>query len=233
MLVQPVPADILQYLPDSAGINLVYSHLRDSDNEGQAVYFANADTHPRKPAFLVGLAGQAYLGIHASSRPHSVENDVLMLQPADGAPAERSPLGSRAARAVGISRHVGKRLKYRIYVVPIAIFTGKIPGPEVEAWAAEHHVPLLHQVDNLVDRLSRIARDHSARVDFPPTKEEISQVMEFFRSHEPPPDANSQVAPEGAGEPGPDGPPGGHPARCDGECVHPWEPARRNRARAA
>ena len=200
MIVQPQPSAALQHNPATAGIHLVYSQLQDSGCEGQTVYFANADTHPRKPAFLVGLTGRAYLGIHASSLPHSVENDILMLRPGDGAPTERSPLGSLAARAVGISRHVGKRLNYRIYVISVAILIGEDPGPVVAEWAANHSVSVLHGVDDLANRLSGVARKHDAHIDFPPTEEEIDQVMELFRSQEPSAIAAPPSAPEGAME---------------------------------
>ena len=198
MIVQPQPPAALQHNPATAGIHLVYSRLQESDCEGQAVYFATADTHPRKPAFLVGLTGQAYLGIHASSLPHSVEDGILMLRPGGGAPAERSPLGSLAARVVGISRYVGKHLNYRIYVIPVAVLIGEDPGPEVADWAANHSVSMLHGVDDLANLLSGVVRNHDTRIDFPPTGEEIDQVMELFRSREPSPvDAPPSVPGEG------------------------------------
>ena len=176
-------ADLLQD-PEQAGLRQVHAQLEASQEPGRALYFAKENPRIRRPDFLIGLEDQAYFALQVADQPHGVRDGKLVLAPAPtaGITATLSPMGSVSAHAVGISKDVKKRLGYRIFVIPVAVFVGEDPDNTVQAWAITHNVRLLFSADRLVDRLADIAKEYADQIYTPPDMAEIQRVVGVFNT---------------------------------------------------
>ena len=176
-------ADLLQD-PEQAGLRQVHAQLEASQEPGRALYFAKENPRIRRPDFLIGLEDQAYFALQVADQPHGVRDGKLVLAPAPaaGITPTLSPVGSVSAHAVGISKDVKKRLGYRIFVIPVAVFVGEDPDNTVQAWAITHNVRLLFSTDRLVDRLAGIAREYADQIYAPPAMVEIQRVVGVFNA---------------------------------------------------
>ena len=199
MDILPVNAVALLQGPDKAGLRQVHTQLEVCQEPGQALYFPKENPRIRRPDFLLGLEDRAYFGLKVAVQPHGVERGKLVLVPAAaGVTPPLSPVGSVSAHAVGISKDVMRRLGYRIFVIPVAVFVGEDPDNTVQAWAIAHNVRLLFSTDRLVDRLAGIAREYADQIYAPPTMAEIQEVIGVLNAPGLPP---ADVAPEASPAP--------------------------------
>ena len=182
MEILPINAADLLQNPDQAGLRQVYTQLEVSQEPSQALYFPKDNPRIRRPDFLLGLEDQAYFALQIADQPHGVEGGKLVLVSGSGGMPKLSPVGSVSAHAVGISKDVKKRLGYRIFVIPVAVFVGEDPDNTVQAWAMTHNVRLLFSTDRLVDRLAGIAREYADQIYVPPTMAEIQEVLGVFNA---------------------------------------------------
>ena len=193
-------ADLLQD-PDKAALRLVHAQIENSQEEGQALYFAKKSPRVWRPDFLLGLADRAYFALQVAVQPHGVRGGKLVLVPAAaGVKAALSPVGYVSARSVGISKDVQRHLGYRIFVIPVAVFAGEDPDNTVQAWAIEHDVRILFGTDHLMEQLIVVADEYADQIYTPPDMAEIREVMGVFNS-----EALPQAAPESSQVPMPDG----------------------------
>ena len=186
MEILPINApDLLQDPWEKAGLRQVYTQLEVSQEPGQALYFAKAHPHIRRPDFLLGLEDQAYFALQVADQPHGVirrPDGKLVLLPGAGGMPRLSPVGSVAAHSVGIGKDVKTHLGFRIYVIPVAVFLGEDPDNAVQAWAITHNVRILFSADRLGDRLAGIAREYADQIYVPPDMAEIQKVVGVFNS---------------------------------------------------
>ena len=183
MEILPINAADLLQGSETAGLRQVHTQLEVSQEPGQALYFPKDNPRIRRPEFLIGLADQAYFALQVAIQPHGVEGGKLVLvPPVAGVTPTLSPVGSVSARAVGIGKDVKKRLGFRIYVIPVAVFVGEDPDNTVQAWAITHNVRLLFSTDRLVDRLAGIAREYADQIYTPPDMAEIQRVIGVFNT---------------------------------------------------
>ena len=159
MEILPINAADLLQEPDKSALRQVYTQLEVSQEPGQALYFARENPRIRRPEFLIGLADRAYFALQVATQPHGVRDEKLVLvPPVAGVTPTLSPVGSVAARAVGISKDVKKHLGFRIYVIPVAVFVGEDPDNTVQSWAINHDVRLLFNANRLVDGWESLQR---------------------------------------------------------------------------
>ena len=183
MEILPINAADLLQEPDKSALRQVYTQLEVSQEPGQALYFARENPGIRRPEFLIGLADRAYFALQVATQPHGVRDEKLVLvPPVAGVTPTLSPVGSVAARAVGISKDVKKHLGFRIYVIPVAVFVGEDPDNTVQSWAINHDVRLLFNANRLVDRLGVIAEEYADRIFAPPDLAEVQRVVGVFNT---------------------------------------------------
>ena len=183
MEILPINAADLLQEPDKSALRQVYTQLEVSQEPGQALYFARENPGIRRPEFLIGLADRAYFALQVTTQPHGVRDEKLVLvPPVAGVTPTLSPVGSVAARAVGISKDVKKHLGFRIYVIPVAVFVGEDPDNTVQSWAINHDVRLLFNANRLVDRLGVIAEEYADRIYAPPDMAEVQRVVGVFNT---------------------------------------------------
>ena len=178
MEILPINAVDLLQGTGQAALRQVYTQLEFSQEPGQALYFAKAHPHIRRPDFLLGLADRAYFALQVADQPHGVEGGKLvLLPPAPNVTPSLSPVGSVAAHSVGIGKEVKQHLGFRIYVIPVAVFLGEDPDNAVQAWGITHNVRILFSADRLGDRLAGIAREYADQIYVPPDMAEIQKVV--------------------------------------------------------
>ena len=183
MEILPINAADLLQEPDKSALRQVYTQLEVSQEPGQALYFARENPRIRRPEFLIGLANRAYFALQVTTQPHGVRDEKLVLvPPVAGVTPTLSPVGSVAARAVGISKDVKKHLGFRVYVIPVAVFVGEDPDNTVQSWAINHDVRLLFNANRLVDRLGVIAEEYADRIYAPPDMAEVQRVVGVFNT---------------------------------------------------
>ena len=183
MEILPINAADLLQDPEKAALRQVYTQLEVSQEPGQALYFARANPHIRRPDFLLGLADRAYFALQVADQPHGVEGGKLvLLPPAPSVTPTLSPVGSVAAHSVGIGKDVKTHLGFRIYVIPVAVFVGEDPDNAVQAWGITHNVRILFSADRLGDRLAGIAREYADQIYVPPDMAEIQKVVGVFNA---------------------------------------------------
>ena len=182
MEILPINAADLLQDPEKAGLRQVHTQLEASQEPGQALYFARANPHIRRPDFLLGLEDQAYFALQVADQPHGVRDGKLVLLPGAGGMPRLSPVGSVAAHSVGIGKDVKTHLGFRIYVIPVAVFLGEDPDNAVQAWAITHNVRILFSADRLGDRLAGIAREYADQIYVPPDMAEIQKVVGVFNA---------------------------------------------------
>ena len=222
MEILPINAADLLHGPETAALRQVYTQLEASQEPGQALYFARANPHIRRPDFLLGLEDRAYFALQVADQPHGVRDGKLVLLPGAGGMPRLSPVGSVAANSVGIGKDVKTHLGFRIYVIPVAVFVAEDPDNAVQAWGITHNVRILFSADRLGDRLAGIAREYADQIYVPPDMAEIQKVVGVFNA--------AGLPLTGGGGPGgqscfharykPDGAPGDHPACRHGERLH-------------
>ena len=183
MEIMPINAADLLQEPDQSALRLIHTQLENSQEPGQALFFARENPRIRRPDFLIGLEGRAYFALQVATEPHGVSDGKLVLVPAvAGVKPALSQVGYASARAVGVSKDVHKHLDYRIYVIPVAVFVGHDPDNAVQAWAIDHDVRILFSTDQLVERLVVIANEYADQIYIPPTLTEIREVMGVLKS---------------------------------------------------
>ena len=183
MEILPINAADLLHGPETAALRQVYTQLEVSQEPGQALYFARANPHIRRPDFLLGLEDQAYFALQVADQPHGVrEGKLVLVPPALNVTPSLSPVGSVAAHSVGISKDVKTHLGFRIYVIPVAVFVGEDPDNAVQAWGITHNVRILFSADRLGDRLAGIAREYADQIYVPPDMAEIQKVVGVFNA---------------------------------------------------
>ena len=182
MEILPINAADLLHGPETAALRQVYTQLEASQVPGQALYFARANPHIRRPDFLLGLEDRAYFALQVADQPHGVRDGKLVLLPGAGGMPRLSPVGSVAAHSVGIGKDVKAHLGFRIYVIPVAVFVGEDPDNAVQAWGITHNVRILFSADRLGDRLAGIAREYADQIYVPPGMAEIQKVVGVFNA---------------------------------------------------
>ena len=203
MEILPINATELLQEPDKAALRLVHTQIENSQEAGQALYFANESPRIRRPDFLLGLVDRAYFALQVAVQPHGVRGGKLVLVPAAaGVKAALSLMGYVSARSVGISKDVQRHMGYRIFVIPVAVFVGEDPDNTVQAWAIEHDVGILFGTDQLMEQLVVIAEEYADQIYTPPTMAEIREVMGVFNAEALP---QAVPAPQASQVPIPDG----------------------------
>ena len=155
----------------------VYDQLAHS---GQALHEPKALPEAPELDFCVWLEGLGLFRPRGQGRPVLRGQDRLNHPDRNGPEHVPCPLTQTWDAAIAVRDAVHRVLGFKVFIIPVLLFTDTPRGPLIEEWAGQHRVKVLFGADDLVERLVErlLALAYSMGAKHRPTTDDILKEVD-------------------------------------------------------
>ena len=155
----------------------VYDQFARCPLSGFVLYEIRPFPHAPDLDFAIWLQGHARIPLQVKGGGYSLKNGVWRLHTQSGAEqVVTCPLVQTLDAAFAVKDAVKKRLRRRVYVLPVLVFPDMAADPSIDILAASRRVQVLWGGHDLVNRLIHLSQ--IVGIGYPPTAQDIREEVE-------------------------------------------------------
>ena len=155
---------------------LVYDLLAQSDIPGQALYEQKATPEAPELDFAIWVQDRARIGLQVKGGRYSVNGTAWSLQTIHGVEQVDCPLPQAWDAAIAVRDAIHRELGFKVFIIPVMVFTDTPRDPVIEDLAWRHKVKVLFGTEDLVGRLLALA--DQTEINYPPTADHIMNEVD-------------------------------------------------------
>ena len=155
---------------------IVYDQLAQSNHPGQTLYELKVAPEIPEADFFAWFQDRGRLSIQVKGGMYSVEGAAWNLQTIHGVEKVDCPVTQTWDAANGVRDTIYHVLGFKVFIIPVLLFTDTPPDPVIEQLGYRRGVKILFGADDLVDRLLALAEQTG--VKYPPTSAHIMNEVD-------------------------------------------------------
>ena len=155
---------------------IVYDQLAQSNHPGQTLYELKIAPEIPEEDFFTWFQDRGRFGIQVKGGMYSVEGTAWNLRTIHGVEKVDCPVTQTWDAATAVRDTIYHVLGFKVFIIPVLLFTDTPPDPAIEQWGWRRGVKILFGADDLVDRL--LALGEQTGVNHPPTAAHIMNEVD-------------------------------------------------------
>ena len=155
---------------------IVYDQLAQSNHPGQTIYELKVAPEIPEEDFFAWFQDRGRFGIQVKGGMYSVEGTAWNLRTIHGVEKVDCPVTQTWDAATAVRDTIYQVLGFKVFIIPVLLFTDTPPDPAIEQWGWRRGVKILFGSDDLVDRLLALAEQTG--VKYPPTADHIMNEVD-------------------------------------------------------
>ena len=155
---------------------IVYDQLAQSNHPGQTIYELKLAPEIPEVDFFTWFQDRGRFAIQVKGGLYSVNGTNWRLETIHGIEKVDCPVTQTKDAANAVRDTIYQVLGFKVFIIPVLIFTDTPPDPAIEQWGYRRGVKVLFGADDLVDRLLALAEE--TVVKYPPTAAHIMNEVD-------------------------------------------------------